>query len=48
MRNEPHQALVDWDSYTDRIKRFGIVDWDDVSFEDQMGKGKRKRRQTDF
>ena len=39
---------MDWDDYTDRVKRFQLVSWDDVSFETQLGKGKRKRRQTDF
>ena len=46
--DEPHHAVVDWDDYTDRVKRFQLVSWDDVSFETQLGKGKRKRRQTDF
>ena len=46
--NRPLQALVDWEDYTDRVKRFQIVGWDDIQFADQLGKGKRKRKRPDY
>ena len=46
--NRPLQSLVDWDNYSDRVKRFQLINWDDVSFQNQLGKGKRKRKQPDY
>ena len=40
--NRPLQALVDWEDYTDRVKRFQIVGWDDIQFADQLGRVREK------
>jgi len=45
--NEPYMALITWDDYGPEREALQIVKWNDINFEDELGRGKRKRTKTD-
>ena len=45
--NKADMALITWDGYSNERDALQIVKWSDMNFEDEMGRGKRKRTKTD-
>ena len=45
--NKVLMAIVSWEGYGDDSNAYQMVRWSDISFENELGRGKRKRKTTD-